>query len=699
LNRVLSLLLLLAVVASDNEQASLAKEEASYAENRVDFRYTIPWWQSAICLPDDSDKALVGKEGQLLLDFGNTGIRGFAVYIEPTVVGGAKWVRQQTASPRAAVVQTWKDAAGVKVLEETFVVTPKSGEPWFPGDSKRRIIVLTTLKNTTGAPAVRRPAFRIHSVAPAKFSKKDNAVTIGQDTRMSATVAIEALQVKPDGEALLLLGPVTLPPGASQQVVLSVDRHNRKPESAATVAEARSLCDAARHWWGTSSLPFETIQVPDEGIQAMIESSVRNIWQAREIKNGKPAFHVGPTMYRSLFVVDGAFLLESAAILDRAKDARAGVEYMLSHQKPDGSFEILGHYWKENGIVLWAATRHATLTQDKEWLRAQWPALQRVVKAIQNLRGLASKDAKALNYRLLPPGYVDGGIGGGDVLDYSNTQWCLAGLKAAIAAAHWLGDEPNAVAWQKEYDDFYGVCQKAAARDRLKDKHGNDYLPAQMGNTSKFTPQKGQWAYCQAVYPGQVFPPGDPSVESQLAMLRATKVEGMVLDTGWMKDGIWTYFASFYGHAVLWMGHGDEAAQVLYDFANHAVPTRVWREEQKPLGKGNDEVGDMPHNWASAEFVRLTAHLLELDRGDELHLLEGMPHQWLKAGMTTRLNRVSTPFGPLTMAVRVDKNGETATLEVKPLAGNCKAVVVHLPDGTQRRLPPDQSGVLTFPVR
>ena len=91
----------------------------------------------------------------------------------------------------------------------------------------------------------------------------------------------------------------------------------------------------------------------------------------------------------------------------------------------------------------------------------------------------------------------------------------------------------------------------------------------------------------------------------------------------------------------------DEAAQVLYDFANHAAPTRVWREEQKPVGKGVEEVGDMPHNWASAEFIRLATHLLELDRGDELHLLEGMPAQWLKAGMVTRLNGVLTPFGPL----------------------------------------------------
>jgi hypothetical protein len=69
---------------------------------------------------------------------------------------------------------------------------------------------------------------------------------------------------------------------------------------------------------------------------------------------------------------------------------------------------------------------------------------------------------------------------------------------------------------------------------------------------------------------------------NQMAMLRATKVEGMVFDTGWMQNGLWTYFALFYGHATLWTGDGAEAAEVLYAFANHASPTRVWREEQNP---------------------------------------------------------------------------------------------------------------------
>jgi hypothetical protein len=48
------------------------------------------------------------------------------------------------------------------------------------------------------------------------------------------------------------------------------------------------------------------------------------------------------------------------------------------------------------------------------------------------------------------------------------------------------------------------------------------------------------------------------------------------------------------------------------------------------------------------------------------------------------------------MTVRVDRQGKTAALELKPLGSNCKSVVVHLPDGTLRRLPPTEGGTLTF---
>jgi hypothetical protein len=415
----------------------------------------------------------------------------------------------------------------------------------------------------------------------------------------------------------------------------------------------------------------------------LIESCVRNIWQARELKLRGPAFQVGPTVYRGLWVVDGSFLLETAGILGRGLDARKGIEYLLSQQSADGSFEIIRMFWKENGIVLWATTRHALLTQDKEWLRRYWPVLQRVIGAIQKMRASVSKDPNALDYQLMPAGFVDGGIdnrkGVTPAPEYSTVYWTLAGLKAFIAAALWLNDEDSAKSCQKDYDQLYAAFRKALKRDLRSDGRGNYYLPVMMANEGSHTPQKGQWAFCHAVYPGQVFATDDDFVRDQLAMLRATKVEGMVCDTGWLKDGLWTYFASFYGHAQLWQGDSREAASSMYAFAQHASATRVWREEQPPRGRGADGwVGDMPHNWASAEFIRLVAHMIQLDRGDELHLLSGFPREWTEANMLTRLAGVMTPFGPLHLEIRIASDGRTASVKLKQLSRSPQKIRLHL---------------------
>src|ERR1035438_8355387 len=39
------------------------------AQDTVDFRYSPPEWQTAICLPDDPQKSLVEKSGELLYHY------------------------------------------------------------------------------------------------------------------------------------------------------------------------------------------------------------------------------------------------------------------------------------------------------------------------------------------------------------------------------------------------------------------------------------------------------------------------------------------------------------------------------------------------------------------------------------------------------------------------------------------------------
>jgi len=186
-----------------------------------------------------------------------------------------------------------------------------------------------------------------------------------------------------------------------------------------------------------------------------------------------------------------------------------------------------------------------------------------------------------------------------------------------------------------------------------------------------------------------------------LGMLSDHEVQGgIVEDSGWI--GIWAQCGSFYGHDWLWLGQGQKAAGLLYAFANHASPLRNWREEMPrqtqpgerfAFSRGN---GDMPHVSASAEFIRLTGHLLAFDRGSELHVLEGFPSQWAGPGMVTRLRGMQTPFGPLNLTVRVTGDGRTGAIQVGKLNGDCKAIVLHLPGGGERRFSPRQGGVATF---
>jgi hypothetical protein len=214
------------------------------------------------------------------------------------------------------------------------------------------------------------------------------------------------------------------------------------------------------------------------------------------------------------------------------------------------------------------------------------------------------------------------------------------------------------------------------------DSFGNRYLAIPMDPKNRYLPQRAQWAFCQSVYPGQIFSQDDPVAVGTMNMLHTTLQEGMVMGTGWAIDGIWNYFAGFYGHACLWVNESKRACESLYAFANHASPLYNWREEHSPRDLTPSKyVGDMPHNWASALFATLAVHLLALDRGNELHLLEGIPAEWRQAGMKTSMKDIATPFGKLSFIFEVNAQGTEATLTVDPLSDpSCKGIFVHLGD-------------------
>lgn len=659
----------------------------------VDFRYPPPIWQTAICLPDDPVKTLVSRDGRLCYDFQRRPNREFHTDVRLEAGAGAAWVSQALASPRVPHVTTVRRAGDVEVRETSFATTR----------GPRADVVIVELKNTGAAEATVRPELVVRSTFDVTVSPSRREATVAgaegrEPKHVVCSEAFEEGERRGD-ERVLQLARATLPPGRSKRLTYSVFHGGPPGAGAADLTSAERLRADASAFWEKADLPYGRIEVPDSGMQALLDSSVRNIYQAREIKEGLPAFQVGPTVYRGLWVVDGSFLMESVAMLGREQEARQGIRYLLKRQQPDGGFELIPGHWKETGIVLWAVTRHARLTGDKVWLAEVWPSVVRGYEYIRQMRTRAATRPSDPNYRLTPAGFPDGGLGDREP-EYTNAVWTLAGLHAAVDAARWLGKADQASAWEKEYDDFYATFRRAAERDARTDAHGNRYLPVLMQNGTRVPPQKAQWAFLHAVFPGKIFPPGDPLVAGTLEMLRATEVEGIVQDTGWLQGGLWNYFASFYGHALLWVGEHERATDSLYAMANHASPLLVWREEHLPQGRGAEWVGDMPHNWASAEFIRLVRHCLVMERGNELHLFEALPPEWVRPGGTLCLRGVATEFGPISLEVRASADGRTADVAITPPTRTPPGkIVLHLNGWSARTGVREFSGTRTIRQR
>ena len=396
----------------------------------VDYRYAPPWWQTCIGLPDDWQKTLVSKEGALLYDY----IRGseFGARVSIGLDGGVAGVSAQSMpAPRVPVVETVLNGADGRELLRWSVLAvvpgpdqklPMRGKPGANEARPPRGDLLLARK----AAGAGRLALTVEAKEPLDVVDR----TILRGGRRFVSFSARWDGIVPGRDKITILFPARI----DELAVYCASGHDAGDVDPAW---AKAQPERAARYWSERDFPYGVLSVPDPALQGLLDSCIRNIYQAREIKDGLPIFQVGPTCYRGLWVVDGAFILEAMTYLGRGLEARAGIDHLLTRQKPDGSFDILGNYWKENGIVLYILTRHALLTGDTAWLQKNWPVVVRVVGAIKRLREESRKNPAAPEAGLMPPGVPDGGIGG-VVAEYTNVYWNLAGLKAAVEAARRL---------------------------------------------------------------------------------------------------------------------------------------------------------------------------------------------------------------------------------------------------------------------
>jgi len=645
----------------------------------LDFRYAPGEWQVCIGLPDDPHKSIVKSDGSLNHHYVRR--RGNFPNFDTSVLAKIESdsddgkIEQRLYSARVPIVITSQKSGSFLLHQEAWAgILQGSGvEEW---SKKRQDYLWLTLKNTGEKTATGRVVVRVRSKTKLTRGPLGTLVETAGKKRTVCFMSPVCRTVKPGnvrpGYELNLIYEQQLAAGAEYSALLSFYRGPRANETT-DVAQARAMRDKAVEYWESLYLPYDRIVVPDEAVQGLLDSCIRNIWQARELRGVVAAFQVGPTVYRGTWAADGPFILEAVTYLGRAAEARESLE--LQVVKDEGPQGI--EFSKKAGLRLWMIWRHAQLTGDWRWLEKMWPKVKEEANRIIEYRKMTRSDPSQMNYGLMPPGFGDGGLAGKH-REYTNVYWTLAGLRAAIQAAEQLGSE-SVAAWKAEYEDYWKYFDKARERDKLVDRAGNTYVPVTMTGEKEQLPQRGAWAFLQSIYPGRIFAADDELMCGTMAMLDANQREGLIYGTGWIKNGIWNYSGSFYGHAHLWLGHSKKASATFYAFGNHACPLLCWREEQMPRGEKEHYVGDMPHNWASAEFIRFVRHMMILERGKELHLLEGMPATWAKPGNETLLKDIPTSFGAMSLSVRVAGDGKTARVTVDPpRCEEVEKIVVHL---------------------
>lgn len=699
------------------------------AERVIDFRYAPVSRWTCIGRPDDPHKTLVREDGALLYGFDNS--------------WGAAWRFNRVlefallTDQRPIQVLQVTETASLPVVVTTFhypkaMLTLRAFGHQHDGD-RRTDVVLWTIEAAPGVQDFMTGLWVIahepgHYFAPRAAPQPGREILVAplaerpRFNDLAIFLGEGEGQILPGGRLAFISVPHALAlyqaPGfapisalATEYVLLSEGERiegailvpqNHDQVDDMNLAWAQEALVAERRFWQGLRLQRIALEVPDSNVMDMIQACARNILQAREVKEGLPEFQVGPTCYRGLWVVDGHFLLEAARYLGYAEEADRGIGALLRRVRPDGSIAQMPFHTKETGIALTTLVRQTELSGDWDRLRELWPIVRNAVQYIRQLRHEAyALDPSAPEHGLMPASFGDGGLGGRRP-EYTTTLWTLVGLKEATRAARILGYEDEAIAFQADFESLMVDFRAHAQRDMRALPDGTPYLPMWMPGSGdhhhfpdyegplppwhRLNPGSATWALCHAIYPGEVFTPDDPLVQNLLRLFdRIDDEEGIPAETGWLPyKAVWNYAASFAAHAWLYAGRPDKAVDYLYAFANHATPTRVWREEQSFRDSHHGQiVGDMPHNWASAEFIRLVRHLLVFERGGDLELLRGLPPEWLIPGRRVYVERTPTRFGPVTLELRWDAQGQAQIAVERDLSWVLQpdAVRLYLPAG------------------
>ena len=440
-------------------------------------------------------------------------------------------------------------------------------------------------------------------------------------------------------------------------------------------AQARSWARAVRDsshanwfatWRGASSAQLPEVASSGISIASTFDAQLGWILASR----AGAALQPGTRAYARSWIRDGALISSALLRVGKPEPVREFIEWFAPYQYDDGkvpccvdargSDPVPEH--DSSGEFIFLIAEYARYTGDLALAGRLWPRVRKAAAYLDSLRhqrlGAEWRAAGQEPYfGILPPSISHEGYSAKPMHSYWDDFFALRGFKDAAWLAGELGHREDAARLGAIRDSFARDLSASVAAAMAA--HKIDYVPG-----------------CADL--------GDFDATSTAIALAPAQAEG-ILPRGALEktfERYWTFFRARRDGPQTWeaftpyelrnvgamvrLGWRPRALEALEYFLRFMRPHDwlqwpevVWREERVPKF-----LGDLPHTWVGAEYVRSVLDLFAYDREADQSLVlgAGVPMKWIDPvlGMPVRL---STPYGPLTYKMKTAREAVEVRIE------------------------------------
>ncbi|MFH0954176.1 MAG: discoidin domain-containing protein [Verrucomicrobiota bacterium] len=449
----------------------------------------------------------------------------------------------------------------------------------------------------------------------------------------------------------------SLEPGARTNFSIAVPLYPDSPVRTAAPLAA----DVAALWQSRlRPLPFHC---PDRELLDTAQATLAYIL----INRDGPAIQPGSRAYEAAWIRDGAMTGSTLLKFGYTNEPREFFEWYAGRLYEDGrvpAIVILSRNetnpvkeYDSQGELVYACLQYYLFTRDKAFLERTWPAAERSLKYLEQLRRSeldeTMKDSpdRRRYYGILPKSVShEGYYPEPGNHSYWDDFWALKGWKDGLRIAAILG-RTNDLPWiRREAEDLrralYGSIEAARAFHKI------DYIPgcAELGD---FDPSATAIAVvtCDETrnLPRQAL---DRTFEKYYERFSER------LKPGW--NGSFTPYEFRVAHALFCLGQKQRAWAVLNYLMTCRQPAgwREWPEAVYVPPRQPGYIGDMPHTWAASGFLDAfrAAFLYEDESAGRLILAAGIPEEWLSEQETAFVRDAPTCWGRISYSLRRESN-------------------------------------------